>query len=320
MDNVSNIFGRQANPDYGDANFTIGRSPVWYEANGDFKMDIDNVALFVQETGQKIATHGSGFTFNQPRRVVDVGRGIIHRAGVDTFGGGEDIDVSPDKKRMIYTHTLPAHSFIGTDGSVVEPSLVLLDSWDGTWSFMQEVGRKRIACLNGQVSLDNTVMSYRHKHTKSLDIDFGARILVKALEVATKEPEVWKDMMKAVVSEFDAFMAFADATGKREYYEDRMGEAQHHMKCEFHKAPQLLLKERWKNGKQNKDLNYLWEKWEQYSVELGRTQWAVYNTLTDWSTHAPAARASSQDNIMFIRRKREDIVRNTVNKLLKRAA
>ena len=317
MNNISNIFGGQLNPDYGDANFTIGRSPVYYEANGDFKLDSDSVTLFVQETGQKIATHGIGFTGNQPRRLVDVGRAVPIRAGADTFGGKEEILVSPDKKRIIYTQTLPAHSFIGTDGSVVEPSLVLLDSWDGTWAFTQEVGRKRIACLNGQISLDNTVMSYKHKHTKGLDIDFGARILVKALEVATKEPEIWKDMMKASVTEFDAFMAFADATGRRKFFEDHMKEADHHIKCQFPKAPHLLLSYQ---NKQNKDLNYLWDKWSKYSRELGMTQWAVYNTLTDWSTHAPAARASSQDNIMFIRRKREDIVRNTVNKLLKRAA
>jgi len=222
MDNVSNIFGGELSQDYGDADFTIARSPVYYEANGDLKLDSDSIALVVEETGQKIAMHGSGFNGNQPRRLVDVGRAVPIRAGADTFGGKEEILVSPDRKRMIYTQTLPAHSFIGTDGSVVEPSLVLLDSWDGTWAFTQEVGRKRIACLNGQISLDNTVMSYKHKHTKGLDIDFGARILVKALEVATKEPELWKDMMKASVTEFDAFMAFADATERRKFFEDHM--------------------------------------------------------------------------------------------------
>jgi hypothetical protein len=317
MDNVSNIFGGELSQDYGDANFTIGRSPVYYEANGDFKLDSDSVTLFVQETGQKIATHGSGFTFNQPRRVVDVGRAIPIRAGVDLFGSKEQIKVSPDKKRMIYELSLPGYSFMGSDGSVVQLSLILLDSSDGSWPFTQTVAMYRMLCQNGCVDLDNTVMTYKHKHTKGLDIDFGARILVKGLEVATKEPEIWKDMMKASVTEFDAFMAFAEATGRRKFFEDRMKEADHHVKCQFPKAPHLLLSYQ---KKQNKDLNYLWDKWSKYSRELGMTQWAVYNTLTDWSTHAPAARASSQDNIMFIRRKREDIVRNTVNKLLKRAA
>ena len=34
MDNVSNIFGGELSQDYGDANFTIGRSHVYYDANG----------------------------------------------------------------------------------------------------------------------------------------------------------------------------------------------------------------------------------------------------------------------------------------------
>ena len=139
MNNISNIFGGELSQDYGDANFTIGRSPVYYEANGDFKLDSDSVTLFVQETGQKIATHGSGFTFNQPRRVVDVGRAIPIRAGVDLFGSKEQIKVSPDKKRMIYELSLPGYSFMGSDGSVVQLSLILLDSSDGSWPFTQTV-------------------------------------------------------------------------------------------------------------------------------------------------------------------------------------
>ena len=75
MGNVSNIFGGQANPDYGKANFTIGRSPVYYEANGDFKLDSDSVTLFVQETGQKIATHGSGTTCRGPHFRAVTNRG-----------------------------------------------------------------------------------------------------------------------------------------------------------------------------------------------------------------------------------------------------
>lgn len=317
MDNVSNIFGGELSQNYGDADFTIARSPVYYKANGDLKLDSDSITLVVEETGQKIAMHGSGFTFNQPMTVVDAGRAIPRRAGASLLGSQERISVSPDKKRMIYELTLPEYSFMGSDGSLVQLSLMLFDSWDATFTFKQTIARKRIACLNKQVSLDNTVMTYQHKHTKSLDIDFGARILVKGLETATKEPELWKDMMKASVTEFDAFMAFADATGRRKFFEDHMKEAEHHVKCQFPKAPHLLLSYQ---KKQNKDLNYLWDKWSKYSRELGMTQWAVYNTLTDWSTHAPASRESSQDNIMFIKYKREDIVRNTVNKLLKRAA
>jgi len=46
---------------------------------------------------------------------------------------------------------------------------------------------------------------------------------------------------------------------------------------------------------------------------MGYNQWAVYNTLTDWSTHAPAATKKSEINIASVSSKRQDVVRRVVN-------
>ena len=53
---------------------------------------------------------------------------------------------------------------------------------------------------------------------------------------------------------------------------------------------------------------------------MGTNQWAVYNTLTDWSTHAPAARESSQVNIASISYKRGETVRDTIISNFREAA
>ena len=49
---------------------------------------------------------------------------------------------------------------------------------------------------------------------------------------------------------------------------------------------------------------------------MGMNQWAVYNTLTDWSSHAGATTAKSERNIAATRVKRSQTVRRVVNEVL----
>ena len=60
----------------------------------------------------------------------------------------------------------------------------------------------------------------------------------------------------------------------------------------------------------NRALSYLWT---QYTTDeqkhLGSTHWAVYNAMTHWSTHAPAAKKTAEGNILAIKAKRTDLVR-----------
>jgi len=63
----------------------------------------------------------------------------------------------------------------------------------------------------------------------------------------------------------------------------------------------------------NSTLTYLAKAWDEYSGKIGYNQWAVYNTLTDWSTHAPASTKKTQANIASVNHKRQEIVRNVCN-------
>ena len=57
----------------------------------------------------------------------------------------------------------------------------------------------------------------------------------------------------------------------------------------------------------------MWDKWaKQYCATMGRNYWAAFNTITDWSTHAPAARVKSQKNIAYISHQREDTGRSVI--------
>jgi hypothetical protein len=68
--------------------------------------------------------------------------------------------------------------------------------------------------------------------------------------------------------------------------------------------------------RQNQNLNYMIEKSRDYGRRMGKNQWAVYNTLTDWSSHADATTERSKKNISAIRVQRAAKVREAVNNVL----
>jgi hypothetical protein len=74
--------------------------------------------------------------------------------------------------------------------------------------------------------------------------------------------------------------------------------------------------------RKNTSLEYVWNKYVQvYRKRLGSNYWAVYNALTDWSTHFGAVRSSGAENIASIQNDRQQVVRDAVkNNLLMKVA
>jgi hypothetical protein len=62
----------------------------------------------------------------------------------------------------------------------------------------------------------------------------------------------------------------------------------------------------------NRGLMYMWN---QYTTDeqkyLGSNEWAAYNAMTHWSTHAPQARATSVNTQLTTQVRRQDAVRST---------
>jgi hypothetical protein len=65
--------------------------------------------------------------------------------------------------------------------------------------------------------------------------------------------------------------------------------------------------------RRNTSLEYIWNKYSSvYSKRLGNNYWAVYNAMTDWSTHFETPRATSMANIASVQNDRQQIVRDAV--------
>ena len=67
----------------------------------------------------------------------------------------------------------------------------------------------------------------------------------------------------------------------------------------------------------NKTLNTLYHQWLLERKGLGTTAWALYNTMTNWATHAVPIKRTSINNVASIRVDRLEKVRKTLyNKML----
>tara|TARA_R110000824_G_scaffold28442_2_gene95585 strand:- start:1218 stop:2051 length:834 start_codon:yes stop_codon:yes gene_type:complete len=204
----------------------------------------------VNELGDCIAVVGMKYHLVQNKDIMPQFHEVILASNLDKTGMTKEIQQSHYGAKTIVTYTFPAHEIEITPGDFVQLRIMVLNSYDGTWKFMSMVGAVRIACMNGQVVVDS-FSSYNSKHTASLDTDVAVAKMETALEVYTKNAEIWKSYPKSPVTASQATRIFKQVAGKSERLE-------------------ALLEE-----------TYI-----KYVDEMGHNLWAVFNTLTDWSSHA----------------------------------
>ena len=135
-----------------------------------------------------------------------------------------------------------------------------------SWRFRSIMGAFRLLCANGLI-LGNPLAEYSGKHTASLDTDRAIKDLGIALEVYLQNTEVWQEYPNIAVTPVQIDSVFgAIAKGS--------------------KTMLKMLDETFNNI---------------YKEEMGNTLWALYNTLTDWSTHAKVKNEANAPSIIVNR-------------------
>jgi len=204
----------------------------------------------VNDEGSPIAVVGKNYNLVQNSAIMPQFHEVILASDLDKTDMTKDIQQSHMGAKTIVTYTFPSHRIEIATGDFVDLKIMVLNSYDGSWKFMSMVGAVRLACMNGQVIAD-AFSEYSAKHTRSLDIDVAVAKLETALIVYTKNTELWKKYPQSPVTNAQATAIFQKVSGKS----DRL---------------EVLLEE-----------TYL-----KYVDEMGKNLWAVFNTLTDWSSHA----------------------------------
>jgi hypothetical protein len=289
---------------YGDADFDVAVTPLTYEARTDECYEItermysSKSVIYRTDSGAELGVHGRGYKPVAPKKMIDNTRNILERSDLNTTGISEQIRTSHDGARCFVQYNLPAHTYETGDGDRASLSLLSTSSFDGTWPFMISVAAIQSACTNLQVFISGEVAIYKAKHTQSLDIEHGANIIVKSLDVFNNERELWKAWQGTQVSDMEAFNFFADALDVK-------------LKSGFTlSTPADLLNSL---PRRNENLNYIWRVYDAvYRNRLGSNWWAVYNAMTDWSTHFGAVRQSSERNIASIQNERQQVIRKAI--------
>ena len=290
------------NRGYGEANFDIATTPLVYFADEyRTKFPSSKSVIYRTDTGQELGVHGHGYKAVAPKHMIDVTRNIIERSDLSINGMEETIRTSHDGSRTFVKYRLPEHTYKTSDGDTASLSLLAISSFDGTWPFMLSAAAIQTACTNLQVFVSGGVAIYKAKHTQSLDIEMGGRVVTQSLQMFHKERDLWQQWHSTECSDQAAFKFFVTA-----------------LKCEGAiklidsgvTQPDMVL---YDMPRKNTSLEYIWNKYKDiYSKSLGTNYWAVYNALTDWSTHANTVRTSTIANIAAVQNQRQQLVREAV--------
>ena len=290
---------------YGTAGFDIGVAPLDYLVVGHGGlMERNNSSksvIYRTDTGTELGIHGHGYKPVAPKHMIDVTRNIIERSDLSINGMEEIIRTSHNGARTFVQYRLPEHTYRTSDGDTASLSLLSISSFDGTWPFMISAAAIQHACTNLQVFVGGEVSVFKAKHTRSLDIEQGGRVITKSLQLFHRERDLWQEWQGTGCTDQRAFSFFAQA-----------------LKCKgalkliaagFSRAEDVM----YDMPRRNLNLEYIWKQYHSvYSKRLGHNYWAVYNALTDWSTHHGATRTSSETNIAAIQNERQQLVRDAV--------
>lgn len=311
MNNVAAMFNNNNFMDvvrakgYGDADFDIAQAPLMYLNAYESSKKV----VYRTDTGEELGVHGDRYVPVAPKNMIEATRKILERSDLNLNGITETISMSHGGGRTYVKYNLPEHTYLTPDGDTATLNLLGTTSLDSTWPFMISVGAIQSACLNMQVFTSGNVALYRSKHMKGLDIDHGSNVIIKCLDVFENQREQWAEWYTTPVSACKAYKIFAEAVGWK-------GGLEYIDKTDSIWWPNEVFA----NVRRNKNFDYIWSRYmAHYTKKFGNNYWAVYNSLTDWSSHAPASKRSDPANRPAVLAKRSEVVRTAVTNWSKAA-
>ena len=294
---MSNVIRLSNHPlDHVDApdivNTVIEERPVYYQdSNGFVQQDSNRKAIHVQgSSAAPISIFKKGYNISgaQYSDMYTQMVNICKASDVDCTGVSVDSSVSPNGARGVITITLPSHTVETARGDETQLQLVGYKSVDGSWPMVIRMGAVRMACINGQIMVDDFAV-YKAKHTMSLDLGHARRKMAALLNSYTEEVERWRGWSTDSISDRFALITFAKAAKCKVNVESMSNMSL----LEILDHPSLI---------KNKAFKYLWNQYTQHEQKsLGSTKWAVYNALTHWTTHAPVGKKTDKNSVLKIK-------------------
>jgi len=304
MSNIIQLNNQQRHidmlPDVGELP-VITSSPLRFVNHaGDLVTDPNRKVITTTTSDEVINVVKNGFTFenNQPADVLRMSESLLLQSGISLKNVTREVQLAPNGSKMTIKYTFPDYIVDLGNGDETQFQILFYNSHDGAWSFTVRAGAVRMACLNLQVHVSDICM-FKAKHTPSINPDHARRKMVAAIQHFHLEGERWSRWKEQSVTNRQAFETFAAAAG-----------------CKIVAASQELSMLELLSDKRvftNRSLMYMWNQYTTNEQKvLGSNEWAVYNALTHWSTHAPAGRKTNVNNELATTVRRQEAVRGAI--------
>jgi hypothetical protein len=295
--------------DYGDAEFDVRRLQLYYYGDSRMNNVDSHVALIRENTDQVLSIVGSKYRPVTHQEAFKTAEDVIMRSDLNLEGIDRHTAVSHNGARAYSTWTLPEHRVTLRKDDDVALQISARNSYDGSWSFVVEVGGYRFICLNMQVFANNFAI-HKSNHTQGLNLDSIASKLSEAIKVYDKETDMWKDLVDTNVNNYQAMEVLASLANCK-VAESMIKNMIIDPDYRRLNAPIDILYE--PDVVRNKTLKSLYHQWLLERKQLGTTGWALYNAMTNWATHAVPTKRTSLGNVASIRVDRLEKVRKILN-------
>lgn len=227
--------------------FPVEEQPVFAGVLGESVHAPTHKAIVRTDTQEVLGIHSKKYKLVKHDEVFPVVEELMHK-NLDTNGMKVQDRVDHSGARVLRTYMFPEHEVALLDNDKVALQVRVGNSLDASFSFCLQAGGLRFACWNGMVT--GSVMSnVKRKHTQGLDIEYVLRLLNRALTDFETNGNLWERWTKTPVDEAQATIILTKLSTSKKM----LGE----------------LKLLWITNK----------------THLGANAWALYNALTEWSTH-----------------------------------
>lgn len=221
-------------------------------------------AVIRTDTNDILGVHGSRYSITSHSDVVNATVDAVKKSHIS-----HDWNMTTD----VYENGALMKGTIQFNDLVIEPEVgdfVRFDanfwnSYNGQWSIQIVAEGRRLWCLNG-CSTPHSVSKTFKRHTGSVNMDQEAGKLSAALSVFFDQKAVWQQYMKQPIGNMQA----------EKFLREQL--------CRY---PAKSSHAKQFNDKQS---DVLYSQWLTESTLLGRNAWALYNTMTHWSSHPDTAK------------------------------
>ena len=226
-----------------------------------------------------IATHGKQYTllknedaFNAINNAIN---NLANEGKIDLDGAFIKDAVVQKGGKVIRQWFFPAHKVSVGQGDSVILRLVVINSYDGSCNFQIQAGGFRIVCTNGLVTGEK-FLSLNARHSGDMNLEYMMRYVESAITCFSNMGVYWHKLIKTPLSDKHADLLITEL-------------ATENQKVSMNKFVMF-------------DRLY-----QEHKADLGANYWAMYNTITAWSTHYKVSDKNIA-NLENVRLKRESEV------------